>query len=69
MMKYIVPKSYYGHKSNDILDWRWSFSLAEIIIATAGTKEMDLSYLVLKSIFYRYLKAVEYNDKTLDKRQ
>ena len=69
MMKYIVPKSYYGHKRNDILDCRWSFSLAEIIIANAGTKEMDLSYLVLKSIFYRYLKPVEYNDKTVDKRQ
>ena len=62
---YIVPKPYYGHKGNDILDWRWSFSLAEMIIANARTKEMDLSYLVLKSIFYRYLKPVEYDDKTL----
>ena len=62
---YIVPKPYYGHKNNDLLDWRWSFSLAEMILATARTKEMDLSYLVLKSIFYRYLKPVEFHDKTL----
>ena len=62
---HVVPKPCYGVKSNDLLDWRWSFSLAEIILANARTKEMDLSYLVLKSIFYRYLKPVEYNDETL----
>ena len=62
---HVVPKPCYGAKSNGLLDWRWSFSLAEIILATTRTKEMDLSYLVLKSIFYRYLKPVEYNDETL----
>ena len=62
---HIVPKPCYGWKSNDLLDWRWSFSLAEMILANARTKEMDLSYLVLKSIFYRYLKPVEFNDNTL----
>ena len=62
---YIVPKPYYGQKKNDLLDWRWSFSLAEMILASARTKEMDLSYLVVKSIFYRYLKSVVFNDKTL----
>ena len=48
---YIVPKPYYGQKNNDILDRRWSFSLAEMIIANARIKEMDLSHLVLKSNF------------------
>ena len=62
---HVVPKPCYGAKSNGLLDWRLSFSLAEIILATTRTKEMDLSYLVLKSIFYRYLKPVEFNDKTL----
>ena len=62
---HIAPKPYYGQKSNDLLNWRWSFSLAEMVIANARTKKMDLSYLVLKSIFYRYQKSVEYNDETL----
>ena len=62
---HIVPKPCYGPRNNDLLDWRWSFSLAEMILANNKVKEIDLSYLVLKSIFYRYLKPVEFNDKTL----
>ena len=45
--------------------WRWSFSQAEMMIVNARTKEMNLSYLLIKSIFYRYLKAVSHNGETL----
>ena len=62
---HIVPKPFYGHQRNELLDWRWSFSVAEMTLANARTKQMDLSYLVLKSIFYRYLKPVEHNHKTI----
>ena len=62
---HIVPKPCTGQKVNYLLDWRWSFSQAEMMIANARTKEMDLSYLLIKSIFYRYLKAVEHNGETL----
>ena len=44
---YIVQTSYYGHKSNNILDWKCSFSLTEMIIGNTRKKEIDLSYLVL----------------------
>ena len=36
-----------------------------MMIANARTKEMDLSYLLIKSIFYRYLKAVVHNGEIL----
>lgn len=62
---HIVPKPYYGWEKNEFLDWRWSFSLPENILAQNRTKEMDVSYFVLKSIFYRYLKLAEHNGKTL----
>ena len=62
---HIVPKPFYGHQRNEILDWRWSFSFAEMILANNRTNEMNLSYLVLKSMFYRYIKPVEYNNETL----
>ena len=61
---HIVPKPYLGQERNELLDWRWSFSLAETILASNRTKEMDVSYFVLKSIFYRYLKPIEHNGKT-----
>ena len=62
---HIVPKPCTGPKQNDLLDWRWSFSQAEMMIVNARTKEMNLSYLLIKSIFYRYLKAVAHNGETL----
>ena len=62
---HIVPKPYYGEEGDNLLDWRWSFSLAEIILASHRTRKMDLSYLILKSIFYRYLKPIEYKNETL----
>ena len=62
---HIVPKPFYGQQRNEILDWRWSFSFAEMMLANTRTNEMDLSYLVLKSMFYRYIKPVEYNNETL----
>ena len=62
---HIVPKPYFGQERNELLDWRWLFSLAERILAFNRTKEMDVSYFILKSIFYRYLKPVEHNDKSL----
>ena len=62
---HIVPKPYFGQERNELLDWRWSFSPAEKILAANRTKEMDVSYFVLKSVFYRYLKPIEHNGKTL----
>ena len=62
---HIVPKPCTGQKANVLLDWRWSFSQAEMMIANARTKEMDLSYFLTKSIFYRYMKAVVHNGETL----
>ena len=62
---HIVPKPFYGQERNEILDWRWSFSFAEMMLANTRTNEMDLSYLVLKSMFYRYIKPAEYNNETL----
>ena len=62
---HIVPKPYYGREKNEFLDWRWSFSLPEKILAQNRTKEMDVSYFVLKSIFYRYLKPVEHDGKSI----
>ena len=62
---HIVPKPFYGHQRNELLDWRWSFSVAEMILANARTKQMSLSYLVLKLAFYRYLKPAEHNHETL----
>ena len=62
---HIVPKPYCSEEENNFLDWRWSFSLAEIILANSRTTRMNISYLLLKSIFYRYLKPIEYDKKTL----
>ena len=62
---HIVPKPYSSEKGNNFLDWRWSFSLAEIILTNVRTTRMDISYLLLKSIFYRYLKPIEHDSKTL----
>ena len=62
---HIVPKPYYGEDGNNLLDWRWSFSLAEMILASVRTRKMDTSYLILKSIFYKYLKPIECGSETL----
>ena len=62
---HIVPKPYYGKEGNNLLDWRWSFSVAEMILAQFRTRKMDTSYLILKSIFYRYLKPIEHDNETL----
>ena len=62
---HIVPKPYDGEEGNIFLDWRWSFSLAETILANVRTTRMDISHLLLKSIFYRYLKPIEHDNKTL----
>ena len=62
---HIVPKPYTGQERNDLLDWRWSFSRAEKILAKSRTKKMSLSYFLMKSIFYKYLKRIEHNGHTL----
>ena len=38
---HIVPKPYYWEEGDNLLDWRWSFSLAEIILASYRTRKMD----------------------------
>ena len=62
---HIVPKPYYGKEGSNLLDWRWSFSVAEMILAQFRTRKMDTSYLILKSIFYKYLKPIECDNETL----
>ena len=62
---HIVPKPYTGQERNDFLDWRWSFSRAEKILAKSRTKKMSLSYFLMKSIFYKYLKRIEHNGHAL----
>ena len=62
---HIVPKPYYGMEGDKLLDWRWSFSVAEMILASFRTKKMDISYLLLKSVFYRYLKPIDCDNETL----
>ena len=61
----IVPKPYTGQERNELLNWRWSFSRAEKILAKLRTKNMSLSYFLMKSVFYKYLKGVEHNGGTL----
>ncbi|XP_066920056.1 uncharacterized protein [Clytia hemisphaerica] len=62
---HLVPKPSSVGERNENLDWRWSFSNAEMILANTRNDKMDMSYLFLKSILYVYLKAFECDDKTL----
>ena len=50
---FIVPKSYPG--GNEDLDWRFSFSTAELELTKHWTDEQNLAYLIFKSIYYDQL--------------
>ena len=43
---------------NHILDWRWSFSSAEIALAKIRTRRMKYVYFIFKSMFYQYFKDI-----------
>ena len=51
---YIVAKSRPG--SDNELDWRWSFSTAEMQLAEERTPIMRYCYFIFKSMFYKYFK-------------
>lgn len=42
------------------LEWRWSFSSAEISLAGVRSPMMKYCYFVFKSMFYRYFKGAEH---------
>ena len=62
---HLVPKPSTGDKRDETLDWRWSFSKAEMILANSRTDAMDMAYLILKSIIYRYYKCHDAEEKTI----
>lgn len=53
---YFVPKQS-DHDTAHQLEWRLSFSSAEISIAKLRTPRMKYCYFVFKSLFYKYLKS------------
>ena len=62
---HLVPKPSIGERKNEMFDWRWSFSKAEMILANNRTDAMDTAYLILKSIIYKYYKCHDVDDKTI----
>ena len=54
---YFVPKQS-DHDATHHLEWRLSFSSAEISIAKLRTPRMRYCYFVFKSLFYRHLKVL-----------
>ena len=62
---HIVPKPYTGIERNENLDWRWSFTRAEMLLAHARSDKMNFVYLILKTMFYMYLKVIEVDERTL----
>ena len=62
---HIVPKPYKGPEGNTDLDYRWSFSKPERTLAMARSKEMALSYLIFKAIFYKYFKPIKVEEACL----
>ena len=59
---HVVPKA--REISSNDLDWRWSFSSAEILLAQTRTSTMKYCYFIFKSLFYKYLKF-KLNNKSL----
>ena len=53
---FIVAKQSVANDARYKLEWRWSFSLAEMKIAGLRSPKMHYSYFVFKSLFYTYLK-------------
>ena len=43
---------------NHILEWRWSFSSAEIALAKIRTQRMKYVYFIFKSLFYQHFKDI-----------
>ena len=63
---HLVPKpSSEKELSSDLLDWRWSFSGAEMILANARSDAMDTSYLIFKSFIYRFFKCHTVDEKSI----
>ena len=51
---HMVPKTSPG--GDETVEWRWSFSLAEYIIASKRSPAQRYCYFLFKSLFYKYLK-------------
>jgi Mab-21 protein. len=62
---HIVPKPSNGPERNEDLDWRWSFSQAEMLLANERTDQMNMVYLILKSLFYVYFKVFDHEEQSL----
>ena len=62
---FVVAKPFIQESRESFLDWRWSFSSAEISLANFRTASMKFCYFIFKSIFYRFLKEETEDGKCL----
>ena len=62
---FVVAKPLATGSPESFLDWRWSFSSAEISIASFRTPAMKFCYFIFKSLFYRFLKRENEDGKYL----
>ena len=62
---FVVAKPFKQDSPESFLDWRWSFSSAEISIANFRTDSMKFCYFIFKSIFYRFVKKESEDGKYL----
>ena len=62
---FVVAKPFKAESPESFLDWRWSFSSAEISIANFRTDSMKFCYFIFKSIFYRFVKKESEEGKYL----
>jgi len=53
---FVVPKQSVAGDDQHKLEWRWSFSQAEMKIAALRSPKMHYCYFVFKCFFYTYLK-------------
>jgi len=45
------------------IDWRLSFSVAEIDLATGWSPEQHFVYFMFKSLFYKFIKPLSADDR------
>ena len=62
---FVVPKQSVANDDQHKLEWRWSFSQAEMKIAALRKPKMNYCYFVFKSLFYAYLKPRDDKRKSL----
>jgi len=62
---YVVPKQSVADDNQHKLEWRWSFSHAEMKIAALRSPKMHYCYFVFKSLFYTHLKPKDNKRQSL----